>query len=88
MATFARERMSGRSVELKLPRPIVGRRGPGREAAGSWDPDCLKISAAGGKLNGTKLFVTDAAIADFIVVVARDGVFVVEAKAPGQSLYQ
>jgi len=27
--------------------------------------------------------VTDAAIADFIVVVARDGVFVVDAKAPG-----
>jgi alkylation response protein AidB-like acyl-CoA dehydrogenase len=53
------------------------------EAAGSWDPDGLKISAAGGKLNGTKLFVTDAAVADFIVVVARDGVFVVEAKAPG-----
>jgi len=53
------------------------------EAAGSWDPDGLKISAAGGKLNGTKLFVTDAAVADFIVVVARDGVFVVEAKASG-----
>jgi alkylation response protein AidB-like acyl-CoA dehydrogenase len=53
------------------------------EAAGSWDTDGLKISAAGGKLNGTKLFVTDAAVADFIVVVARDGVFVVEAKAPG-----
>jgi alkylation response protein AidB-like acyl-CoA dehydrogenase len=53
------------------------------EAAGSWDTDGLKISAAGGKLNGTKLFVTDAAVADFIVVVAREGVFVVEAKAPG-----
>jgi alkylation response protein AidB-like acyl-CoA dehydrogenase len=53
------------------------------EDAGSWDPDALKISAAGGKLNGTKLFVTDAAVADFIVVVARDGVFIVEAKAPG-----
>jgi len=53
------------------------------EAAGSWDPDGLKISAAGGKLNGTKLFVPDAAVADFIVVVARDGVFVVEAKADG-----
>ena len=53
------------------------------EAAGSWDADSLKISSAGGKLNGQKLFVTDAAVADFIVVVARDGVFVVEAKAPG-----
>ena len=53
------------------------------EAAGSWDADSLKISAAGGKLNGTKLFVTDAAVADFIVVVASDDVFVVDAKAPG-----
>jgi alkylation response protein AidB-like acyl-CoA dehydrogenase len=53
------------------------------EAAGSWDTDSLKISAAGGKLNGTKLFVTDAAVADFIVVVASDDVFVVDAKAPG-----
>ncbi|HLK09003.1 MAG TPA: acyl-CoA dehydrogenase, partial [Candidatus Angelobacter sp.] len=35
------------------------------------------------KLTGTKLFVTDAAIADFIVVVARDGVYVVDAKAAG-----
>jgi len=56
------------------------------EAAGSWDPDGLKISAAGGNLNGTKLFVTDAAVADFIVVVARDGVFVVEAKTPGLNI--
>lgn len=53
------------------------------EAAGSWDTDSLKISAAGGKLNGTKLFVTDAAVADFIVVVASGDVFVVDAKAPG-----
>jgi alkylation response protein AidB-like acyl-CoA dehydrogenase len=53
------------------------------EAAGSWDPDGLKIGAAGGKLNGTKLFVTDAAVADFIVVVASGDVFVVDGKAPG-----
>ena len=53
------------------------------ESAGSWDSDSLKISSAGNKLTGTKLFVTDAAVADFIVVVARDGVFVVDAKAPG-----
>jgi alkylation response protein AidB-like acyl-CoA dehydrogenase len=53
------------------------------EAAGSWDPDGLKISAAGGKLNGTKLFVTDAAVADFIVVVASGDIFVVDGKAPG-----
>jgi alkylation response protein AidB-like acyl-CoA dehydrogenase len=53
------------------------------EAAGSWDPDGLKISASGNKLTGTKLFVPDAAVADFIVVVASDDVFVVDAKAPG-----
>jgi alkylation response protein AidB-like acyl-CoA dehydrogenase len=53
------------------------------EAAGSWDPGSLQISTAGNKLTGTKLFVTDAAVADFIVVVARDGVFAVDAKADG-----
>jgi alkylation response protein AidB-like acyl-CoA dehydrogenase len=53
------------------------------EAGGSWDPADLQMSAAGAKLTGTKLFVTDAAVADFIVVVAKNGVFVVDAKAPG-----
>jgi alkylation response protein AidB-like acyl-CoA dehydrogenase len=53
------------------------------EAAGSWEPASLKISAAGGKLTGTKLFVTDAAVADFIIVVVRDAVYAVEAKAAG-----
>jgi alkylation response protein AidB-like acyl-CoA dehydrogenase len=53
------------------------------EAAGSWDTGGLKINASGNKLSGTKLFVTDAAAADFIVVVAREGVFIVDAKAPG-----
>jgi alkylation response protein AidB-like acyl-CoA dehydrogenase len=53
------------------------------EAAGSWDPASLQIASAGNKLTGTKLFVTDAAVADFMVVVARDGVFAVDAKADG-----
>jgi alkylation response protein AidB-like acyl-CoA dehydrogenase len=53
------------------------------ESAGSWDTESLKISATGNKLTGTKLFATDAAAADFIIVVARDGVFVVDAKATG-----
>jgi alkylation response protein AidB-like acyl-CoA dehydrogenase len=56
------------------------------EAAGSWDPESLKISASGNKLTGTKLFVPDAAVADFIIVVARDGIFAVDAKAPGLSI--
>ncbi|HEY2391757.1 MAG TPA: acyl-CoA dehydrogenase family protein [Candidatus Angelobacter sp.] len=53
------------------------------EAASSWDPASLKISTSGNKLTGTKLFVTDAAVADFIIVVARDGVYAVAAKAAG-----
>ena len=53
------------------------------EAAGSWDPGSLQMTASGNRLTGTKLFVTDAAVADFIVVVARDGVYAVDAKAAG-----
>ena len=53
------------------------------ESSGSWDVASLELSATGDKLTGTKLFVTDAAVADFIIVVARSGVFVVDAKAPG-----
>src|SRR5215475_558339 len=53
------------------------------EASGSWDLGEIELSANGGKLSGTKLFVTDAAVADFIVVIARNGIFMVESKAPG-----
>ncbi|HEX4603202.1 MAG TPA: acyl-CoA dehydrogenase family protein [Candidatus Angelobacter sp.] len=53
------------------------------EAAGSWDPASLLMTAAGNKLSGTKLFVTDAAVADFMIVAARDGVYAVDAKAAG-----
>jgi alkylation response protein AidB-like acyl-CoA dehydrogenase len=53
------------------------------EASASWHPRDVRMSAASGKLTGEKFFVTDAAIADFIVVVARNGVFVVESKARG-----
>ncbi len=56
------------------------------ENTGSWDIAGLQLATAGDKLTGTKLFVTDAAAADFIVVAARDGVFVVEADAPGLSI--
>ena len=35
------------------------------------------------KLRGEKLFVSDAAVADFLLVVARNGVFAVHAKAEG-----
>jgi alkylation response protein AidB-like acyl-CoA dehydrogenase len=56
------------------------------EAAGSWNPGSLQIAASSNRLTGTKLFVTDAAVADFIVVVARDSVCVVDAKAAGLRL--
>lgn len=53
------------------------------EASASWNPCDVQLSAASGKLSGEKFFVSDAAIADFIVVIARNGVFVVDSKATG-----
>ena len=53
------------------------------EATASWNPRDIQLTAANNKLTGEKLFVTDAAVADFILVVAKNGVFVVDAKAPG-----
>ena len=53
------------------------------EASASWDPADVRIAAVNGKLTGEKLFVPDAAAADTILVVARNGVFLVDAKAPG-----
>jgi alkylation response protein AidB-like acyl-CoA dehydrogenase len=53
------------------------------EAAGSWGLSDVHLTAVNGKLKGEKLFVPDAAVADWIIVVARNGVFLVESKAPG-----
>jgi alkylation response protein AidB-like acyl-CoA dehydrogenase len=53
------------------------------ESAASWDLGDLQLRAVDGKLSGQKLFVPDAAVADWICVLARDGVFVVDTKAPG-----
>jgi alkylation response protein AidB-like acyl-CoA dehydrogenase len=53
------------------------------ESNASWNPRDVQLAASNGKLTGEKYFVSDAAIADFIIVVARNGVFVVNAKAPG-----
>jgi len=41
------------------------------------------MSAAAGKLKGTKFFVTDAAVADFLLVATSGDVYVVDAKASG-----
>lgn len=57
------------------------------ESTGNWHPNAVQMPAGGTTLNGTKLFVTDAAVADWIVVVARHhddlGLYIVDAKAPG-----
>jgi alkylation response protein AidB-like acyl-CoA dehydrogenase len=53
------------------------------EAGASWDAAALTMRGASGRLAGEKLFVTDAAAATFIVVVARDGVYVVDSDSAG-----
>lgn len=53
------------------------------EASANWNLRDLQLSAAHRKLTGKKFFVSDAAVADFILVVARNGVFLVDSKASG-----
>jgi alkylation response protein AidB-like acyl-CoA dehydrogenase len=53
------------------------------EAAASWDLADVQMTAVNGKLKGEKLFVPDAAVADWLIVVARNGVFLVDSKASG-----
>ena len=53
------------------------------ETAASWNLGDAKLTASSGKLHGEKLFVPDAAVADSIIVAARDGIFIVDANAPG-----
>jgi alkylation response protein AidB-like acyl-CoA dehydrogenase len=53
------------------------------EAGASWNPRDVQLSANNGKLTGEKFFVSDAAAAAFLIVVARNGVFVVDSKARG-----
>ena len=53
------------------------------EPAANWDIASLQMTAVNGRLKGEKLFVSDAAVADWITVVARNGVFLVDPKAPG-----
>ena|SRR5690348_10286430 len=56
------------------------------EPEGSWDLADVRLAATNGRLQGEKLFVPDAAVADWIIVVAQSGVFLVDAKAPGISV--
>jgi alkylation response protein AidB-like acyl-CoA dehydrogenase len=53
------------------------------EDSANWDLNSIEMNATNGKLTGEKFFVPDATIADFLIVVARDGVFVVNSKARG-----
>src|SRR5579864_5934360 len=57
------------------------------EDSASWSPDAVKMKASGLSLTGRKLFVPDAAVADFLIVVARmEGelaLFVVPSNARG-----
>jgi alkylation response protein AidB-like acyl-CoA dehydrogenase len=56
------------------------------EPTSGWDRAALRLTAKNGRLSGEKLFVPDAGVANTIVVVARDGVYVVDAQAPGVSI--
>jgi alkylation response protein AidB-like acyl-CoA dehydrogenase len=56
------------------------------EPNSGWTRRALQLTANNGRLWGEKLFVPDAGVANSIVVVGRDGVYVVDAKAPGVSI--
>jgi alkylation response protein AidB-like acyl-CoA dehydrogenase len=56
------------------------------ETAATWDLADSKLAPSNGRLTGEKLFVLDADVADFILVAAKSGVFLVEAGAPGLSI--
>ncbi len=56
------------------------------ESSASWNLVDIRMTAVDGKLTGEKLFVTDAAVANFLLVVARNGVFLVDAKSPGLAI--
>jgi alkylation response protein AidB-like acyl-CoA dehydrogenase len=53
------------------------------EDTANWNVADVRMASANGELTGEKLFVPDASVANFLIVVARDGVFVVDAKARG-----
>src|ERR1700746_2408667 len=50
------------------------------EANASWNFVDIRVSAVNATLTGEKLFVPDAAVADFIVVIARHGILAVASK--------
>lgn len=56
------------------------------EASASWDAADAQMTAVNGKLKGEKLFVPDAAVADWIIVAAKNGVFLADSKASGMRI--
>ena len=56
------------------------------EEDSNWNSAELKMSATASKLNGKKYFVTDAAVADFMLVVTSGDVYVMDAKASGMKI--
>jgi alkylation response protein AidB-like acyl-CoA dehydrogenase len=60
------------------------------EASGRWDPEAVQLhahpTATGFALNGRKMFVPDAAIADYLVCAADLGLFIVLRDAPGLTI--
>lgn len=56
------------------------------ESSASWDLASVQMNSANGRLTGEKVFVPDAALADFMLVIARDGVFVMDGKGKGISI--
>ena len=87
MAGSALDAMATKEQKSKYLEPIC--RGQARgtvavvEAEGSWDLADVRLTATNGRLRGEKLFVLDAAASDWILVVARNGVFLADRKAPG-----
>jgi len=52
------------------------------EEQGSWNPDSLQMTG----LNGTKLFVTDAGVADTVVVATQSALYAVDSRAKGVTI--
>ncbi len=53
------------------------------EGVGDPTPRSIMTAASGGKVSGTKTLVPDGGIADFAIVVAREGLFIVDLAGAG-----
>ena len=53
------------------------------EGVGDPTPRSIMTASVGGKISGTKTLVADGGIADFAIVVAREGLFIVDLNGAG-----